>query len=221
MKILITAQELKQNMQRYVIVDVRSHEDYLAGHVRGAVNIALGRYALKSSEHGLILEADFAQLMSSVGVCDTHDIVVYDDGTTSGAVSRFWLVAKHYGHVGSVFILDGGYSACKILPQDTFEASLDATNYITNKTDGYFYTKEQIIENRDKIVLLDVRSFEEYVGDELRGNPRGGHLHGCKFLTADSFMQLKNPMASFAAVYDVVAYMNELGIKKEDTVVAY
>jgi len=220
MKILIEAHELKNNLDGYTIVDLRSTAEYIAGHVAGAVSLPAGDPPLKT-DVGFPSAADWAALLSVRGITRGTRIVAYDDGKSGRAVARFWYIAKHYGH-GDVFILNGGFGPALAdhVPISCDVPEIIPAIYATNATQGYFLALDEILKNHDKIKFLDIRTPEEFMGDDLRGNPRGGHLRGAVLAEADNFFA-DAPGQSFATPAKLLQTMDRLGIRKSDFIVTY
>lgn len=217
-KILISASELKKDFDQYTIVDLRMGAAHSAGHIAGAISLPVGDPPLKDGT-GFIDKADWAALLGNRGVSSDSKIVAYDDGTTGRAVARFWYIAKHYGHK-DVFILNGGFGAAGGLPISSFAQKATPAKYVARTTPGYLFDIDQILENYDKITFLDTRTIEEFVGTELRGNPRGGHIRGAIFAAMDNFFA-DEAGQSFANPKKLAQTIHNMGVRKEDFIVAY
>ncbi len=83
------ADAMMNNAENYVVVDVRSKEEYSLGHIPGAVNIALPELADKLN--------DYRQV---------EKIILYSNGMTHPAQARELLSQQGYENI---YILSGGY----------------------------------------------------------------------------------------------------------------
>ena len=219
MKILINAKEMLDDFDRYILIDLRSKSEYGAAHISGAVSLPADDAPFKDGAK-LVTETAWAALLGSCGITRDTALVAYDDGASGRAVARFWYVAKHYGH-RDVFILDGGYPAASgILPTTADVPYVVPAIYATKVTQGYFIGLDEILMNYDRITFLDVRSPEEFVGDDLRDNPRGGHLRGAILAVMDNFFA-DTPGQSFASPKKLAQVINNLGMRKKDLIITY
>jgi thiosulfate/3-mercaptopyruvate sulfurtransferase len=107
-------------------------------------------------------------LLGNNGISNTDTIVVYDDGNNLRAGRMFWIL-KYYGHE-DVRLLSGGKMAWKRqgLDLDQKQPTFDKTDYQIENINSEYRT---ILDNvwgsldNDDIVIVDVRSPEEYVGE--------------------------------------------------------
>jgi len=219
MKILISANELLDNLSQYTIIDLRSESAYGAGHIAGAISLPVGNIPLKSGAQ-IVTETNWASYMGSCGVRSEDTLLVYDNGITSRAVSRFWYVAKYYGHE-NVFILNGGFDAARdIVPVTEDVPEIIPAIYTPKVTQGYILDLNGVMINRDNAVLLDVRSVEEFSGSDRYGNPRNGHINGAVLAVLGNFVP-DEPGQSYANPEKLAHSMNKLGVQKEDFIIAY
>jgi len=217
--ILISANELLDNFGQYIIIDLRSKQEYDTAHIMGAVSLPVGDAPLKTADGGFPSVAEWVALMGRLGITRDAKIVAYDDGKSGRAVARFWHVAKHYGHK-DVLILNGGFGAMAGLPMSIDMPKFTPSIYAVNITQGHIFGLDDILANYDKIKFLDTRSIEEFTGEDLRGNPRGGHLRGATLVSVDNFFADACGQ-SFASPDKIVQMMNRLGVRKEDFIVTY
>ncbi|MGB6108837.1 MAG: rhodanese-like domain-containing protein, partial [Mycobacterium sp.] len=123
-EVLITVAELAERLstgEPPVILDVRwrldrpdGRDDYLAGHLPGAVYVSLeddlsdhrrtglGRHPLPSG-------TDLQVAARRWGLRDGHPVVVYDDWNRAGSCRAWWVLTA--AGIADVRILDGGLSA--------------------------------------------------------------------------------------------------------------
>jgi len=216
MKIVLKAAEVAEGLGEYLIVDARSREEYEKSHVAGARHLP-GNQHLKNGDV-MISGDEFAALMSSIGAGNHSKILVYDDGNGRNP-ARFWFVAKHYGHK-DVFVLDGGWPAVADLPQNADVPHANPSNYSIATATGFITNTQDILDNFDKIKLLDVRTLDEYTGRDLVDNPRGGHIPGAANI---NFIELldTNTDSYFVPPDKITSLLAGAGIVKDDFVVTY
>lgn len=216
MKQLITADQLKNSLSDYAIIDTRSSEEYMLSHLEGAVHMPVNP-ALKEG-NSPISEANFAGLMGRLGITNDSRILVYDDGN-GRFTARFWHIAKHYGHK-EVFILDGGWPAANSLPKTVQVPDVSSAIYQTTVTPGYIAATDDILRDFDKIKLLDVRTLEEYDGRNLNGNPRGGHIPGAANVSHTMLLSGSSE-GYFIPKENIVKLLDSAGINKDDFIMVY
>jgi len=220
---LINADVLHNLLEQHTIIDLRSKQEYDTAHILGAVSLPASINtdgAPFKTTAGLPEEALWAAWLGGCGIASDTKIVAYDDGASGRAAARFWYIAKHYGH-GDVLILNGGFPAASgVLPISADIPGITPAIYTTKVTPGYILDLDGVLENYDTATFLDVRSMEEYVGTDMRGNPRGGHVRGAKLVTMENFFA-DAPGQSFATPEKLAQTMGSLGVRKSDFIVTY
>lgn len=235
--VLISAEQLKRELargSRPAIIDVRwrldkpdGREDYLAGHLPGAVyasledelsdhtRTGLGRHPLPT---GRAIEAAARRW----GIRAGQPVVVYDDWNRAGS-SRAWWVLTAAG-LPDVRILDGGLAAwtaaggalhtgpVEVPPGDVTVAHDDLYNGAAATV-----TAEQIMRG-DIATLIDARAPERYRGEVEPMDPVAGHIPGARnlpataMLDADGIFQLRSGIA---------ALLEKSGIEQADPIGVY
>jgi thiosulfate/3-mercaptopyruvate sulfurtransferase len=170
----------KLNDPRIRIVDCDNRDAYRRAHIPGAAGVR-DNYFKNPKDRRFILEPDqFAKEMSRLGIGDDTFVVAYDAFGTLYA-SRLWWCLNYYGH-RDVRILNGGWNQWFL---DGRPASIEEPHYgpatFTPRPDESFRASaEYVMEslNRPDVVILDVRSDEEWEARNDRGNKRAGHIPG-------------------------------------------
>jgi thiosulfate/3-mercaptopyruvate sulfurtransferase len=187
-----------------------AREEYLAGHIPGAVFFDIDDIADKDSglPHMLPRPEVFASRMRKLGIGDGQRIVVYDAHGLFSA-PRVWWTFKIMG-ARDVVMLDGGLPAWKAagLPLESgpverrerhFTARLD--NTAVRDIDA---VRSAIASGAAQV--LDVRSKGRFTGAQPEPRPgvRGGHMPGAVNVPVDQLVEdgrLKAPDA-LQAVFD-------------------
>lgn len=175
---LIVETEWLQGADDVVIVDARSIEDYVAGHIPGAVNIPRSVTFDADAELRVVGQPEqIAELFGHQGIDENVHVVVYDEGVSTAAARVFWTL-EYYGHP-RVSVLNGGFAKWKAESRGTStEApSPSSVTFNVRVRDDALTTKAELLSEMDdeRVVMLDVRAPEEYVGEKLYSE-RGGHL---------------------------------------------
>ena len=165
---------------RWYLTGPRGRDEYLGGHIPGAVFVDLeevtgseggGRHPLPSREQ-------FQAAMRRAGVSRDSFVVAYDDAGGSVA-ARLWFLLRLFGHDRAA-VLDGGLQAwtgdlpggdVNAAPGD-FEAAEPALEWVLD----YDGTER----GRESHLLLDARAPERYRGEQEPVDPKAGHIPGAR-----------------------------------------
>ena len=150
-----------------VIVDTRSAEDYATGHVEGAVNIPTDDIVINVPVKNMLTsQKKIEKVMGANGISNTTTVIAYD-ANKMGASRLLWTLFM-YGH-RDVKVVDGGFNAinAKNLASST-EVPVPAEAVISAQepASNWLATQEEVLAQvnapDDNVILLDVRSAEEY-----------------------------------------------------------
>lgn len=207
--------ELKEALEQpnTVVIDARTPEDYAKGHLKGSINLTAGELTINEPVNAMLApQEQISKVLSSKGISNDSNILIYDNsgGVYSG---RVWWTLKLYGHE-NVKIINNGVKA--ILDND-FELSLDVpdvnvTNYETKEVNNsYIATIDDVKKAIDDeaTTIIDVRSRSEF--DE-------GAIS-----TAILYPHTKNLYVdgSFKSERDTYLNYNDLGLKRDDSIILY
>lgn len=161
--LLVSAQDLMQGSAgQTVLIDVRTEEDYLKGHIPGAVRIDPNAVAAPYSPIDGALKpiSQIAEMFGELGVGPDTRVVLYDDKGGFHAARMFW-VLEYLGH-SNVALLDGGLTAWK--DEDGALESGAVARALVRKlepalTPRRFASADWILERRDEeeTIVIDVR----------------------------------------------------------------
>ncbi|MFC5700280.1 sulfurtransferase [Cohnella faecalis] len=206
-----------------IIIDART-KGFEDGHIPGAVSLPS---ALTKSKDGIgIVPADlFTELAQSAGINANTTVIVYDEGDSVQATRLFYAL-EYYGHADKVKVLNGGLAiwlrAGKPLSvEETWQAR---GNFSATPHPERFTGKNQLQRelNDTSIVALDTRAIDEYRGDNLRNNARGGHIPGAVHLEWKDAVDRTVPEAPiFKSGAVLTEQFESAGVLKEKTVVPY
>ena len=174
-----------------VILDCRfafDHDarvDYTESHIPGAhyLDWSTDLTDLDHNVDGMIAPPEkVAATMERLGIGDDTRIVGYDHEGGHFA-SRLWLVLARYGHGEQVRILDGGWTAWEqevrtttsVVPEPRSGARF-TMNPADFRPELVADAQETLTASQsDDAVVLDVRRWTEYTGEEVRA-ARGGRI---------------------------------------------
>lgn len=180
--LLVSAESLEKSIgaSELVIIDARSAVAYAAGHIKGAINLVHNNFWIRGS--GLKPKADLETALGQAGITRDKTYVIYDDTTTSwGAAGRIFWMLEYLGCY-DLHILNGGWNLWvgENRTTETTANTLAATTFVASVDNALKATNESIINNipGGRQVVIDARTDEEYLGWQLYGEARGGHIPG-------------------------------------------
>ncbi|HWQ27650.1 MAG TPA: sulfurtransferase, partial [Dehalococcoidia bacterium] len=188
---LVTTDWLERHLDaediRIVETGTERGDTYDQGHVPGAVWVDPHAELLREGDDSsgeAITPTQFAALMSRLGVTPSTLIVAYGDQGGRHATRLFW-TCRMYGH-DAACVVDGGREAwlAEGRPVSREVPNVARTRYpVPRPRPGFDITAEEILERlgQPDFVVLDVRTPEEYRGEDIRA-ARGGHIPGAKLI---------------------------------------
>src|SRR5687767_7663981 len=161
-------------------------EDYLGGHIPGAVFFDVNTIAAPDDPrpHMYPDAAQFARDVAALGISSGDTVVAYDSGGWTAAPRAWWMFLS-FGH-SNVKVLDGGLKkwlregrpthSGKVTPKPgKFRASLDSS---------YLRSQQQLVGNLETGAeqVIDARPRPRFEGTmaEPRAGLRGGHIPGSR-----------------------------------------
>ncbi len=225
MSLIISTQKLfdliSHKHRNIRIVDTRSFNEYLKGHIPGAINIELMQYHWNdTSRQGIMaFNRQMRHLFSNIGITGKTFLIFYDNISGPSAARGVWL-SLYFSHM-KVAMLDGGFTTWE-KENRPIENKTESFSYfkIDNPTDetvlaDYGTLLESISDKKkNQIIIIDSRSLEEYSGDQIRAM-RGGHIPGAlninwkenilinKFKSLDAIKKL---YSSFSKSQPIITY---------------
>ncbi len=183
------------------IVDCDPPDAYRRAHVRGAVGVEDNWFKDSDDRRYVMKPEQFAATMSALGIGDETEVLAYD-GAGNHYASRLWWCLRYYGH-RRVRLLNGGWQQWlgQGLPISIEPRTPNAARFTPRADESVRASAAHVLGaiGRNDTVILDVRSEEEWLGKNDRGNKRAGHIPGAVHLewlnnvTADELQRLKSP----------------------------
>ncbi len=193
--IFITPKELagKLNDKNLVILDASHPKVYNKGHIAGAVSIGFKGLSNCNGKPGdknwgtVLVKEKLTKKLESLGITNDSFIVAYSDIFKGpGAGGRAVWQLKMAG-LKNVRLLYGGLEVWKrsgyALSKETVKPVPVGGLVLQDYNETYRSEQKYIFENLKTLKLVDVRSFNEFTGEDThRGEARGGHIKGSKWL---------------------------------------
>lgn len=163
---LIEAQELNEALSvhpQLQLIDIRSPEDYAAGHIPGALSAPYGQWRGPADNPGKLADNPyFEQLLQKLGLTNQQPIVVYSSGadeTDFGAAARVYWTLKYLG-LTDLSILNGGLQQWQqTLVSDTTQVQASQLKVQSNPKLVIFKDEllDKITQHDNHYQLLDAR----------------------------------------------------------------
>lgn len=193
---IVTTAWLEQNLDKVIVLDVRKVEDYRAGHIPGAVNVAYGSWAVKRGEllNELPSDDELKEVIGGAGIEPGSKVVVVAKMATPpervDATRVAWTL--RYAGVENVALLSGGFDKWVA---DKRALSTDAVRPRTKAYRGQFQ-KNLLAKKADveaalgKAVIVDVREADFYAGQKkMDFVARMGHIKGAVSLPTSAMYE--------------------------------
>lgn len=233
MDVLIQATELKAiaaSPERVVIVDVRwrlggppGHDEYLTGHIPGAVFVDLpgelsGRGEARDGRHPLPSVSDLQEAARRWGMRVGDTVVAYDANGNLAAARLWWLL--RWAGFENVRLLDGGLATWI-----DAGGSLDTTDVKPEPGDVELTGGALGVVTIDDVpafvasaLLLDARAGERYRGEVEPIDPVAGHIPGAVNAPTEANL---DETGRFLGAEELRARFEALGVNRSTGVGVY
>lgn len=211
-----------------IFIDARGEEAAAKGTVQGAIATAwqpLARCAEGASGDamwGTILPLDeLSEVLSTMGITPEKEIILFSDGKDGwGDDGRIaWeLIAVGFERVK---IADRGFSALEaagVPTQKRADPFTPAEVTVSTLDETHLINTDALVDIYDTVRIVDVRADEEYDGEVLYGEKKGGHLPGAIHIRFTDLFDDNNVLKSNE---ELTAMFEAAGLSKEDTIVTY
>ncbi len=212
--LLITAAELKEQLDHYRVIDCRfSLSDpasarfvYLTGHIPGAsfadleAELSAPPFSGLGGRHPLPDEEQFTCWLQRQGITPDQPVVVYDDAGGAMAATRLWWMLRWAGHT-RVRLLDGGLNAWRAAGGGLTAAlsPVAPSRWQPLYHHDWVVTTEELCQrlSDDALTLVDARDYRRFLGDPNPLDPVAGHIPGA---LSRPFMDNLTPSGFFQPV---------------------
>lgn len=218
---LIEAGQLLQmlNDPQLRILDARSRQEYVKGHVPGAAWVNVSDWKTLATADGGLHDADsWAKKMGAQGIGQDMRVVVY--GGSVSDTARIWWLLKYVG-VKEVSILDGGWDSWtkQHHPIETITPRIAMAtfqpHFQSDRLEEIGTLKTSL--GKANVKVVDTRSDAEFTGREIRGK-RGGHIPGAVHL---EWKELLAEDGRFKTRDELRTLFRKRGILPDETAVCY
>ena len=228
--LLIDSETLQSKLGQpdLIIIDVRGKAAYeFGGHIPGAVNSTWHEYSDPNAVAKGLLDPDMERLQQGVralGISNDSEVVIYSNPFDNwGDEGRMFWMLEYLGHK-HLRILDGGwvkwiderrpFEHGRVTPQPgTFTVQLDNQTAIRKDE-----LKAMVKQPRPDQAMIDARSLEEFLGKEISGIPRAGHIPSALHIAWNGFL---NTNATVKDLRVIQAAFDEKGLRPDQEVICY
>lgn len=203
------------------IVDTRTG-GYEESHIPGAVHLDIGTSRDKNNPPTFLPDMNaFVTTLEEIGISNDTHVVFYDDrGGIYG--TRPWVLLKMLGHENAS-IIDGGWPAWTYeeRPVSTDTPAVARGSIDVQNNDQWIAVADDVEAGiaDPGVTILDARTDEEFAGEDLRNNPRGGTVPSAKHLfwedTLEGEFQRFRPAAELAEIFE------SRGLSKDEQIITY
>ena len=159
------------------IVDLRSREEYHKGHIKNSVHLDFKKITGDEIVQRILPPENTPEILGDLGIDKNTQVIACDDDSSHYAARLFWIL-EYFGHK-KVAIMNGGYKKWLKEKRELTDLAPDIkrTIFESRPDPEKIATAEYVVKNisNPDVVLLDVRSREEYTGDKIRSK-QGGHI---------------------------------------------
>ena len=159
----------------FTIVDPRRPMRYLAGHLRGAINVPM--YKLFGADGWLMESAALAEFFGVSGLSSASIPVLYDSPEGQNAAMLAWTL--EYLGMPEVSIMREFYETWKSSGREVLYRPVTAK---PAKFEGRLNPASRIgieeAKRADGVRFVDFRSVEEFSGARVMGEDQAGHIPG-------------------------------------------
>ncbi len=161
------------------IVDLRPGEEYDKGHIKNAVHLFFKDITGDETAGRTFPPENTPDILGGLGIDENTMVIAYDEDSGLYAARLFWIL-EYLGHE-KAGILNGGIRKWVKENREltTFVPEIEKKRFVPQPRADRIATAEYVLKNMSDpdVILLDVRSPEEYKGITIRSK-RGGHIPG-------------------------------------------
>lgn len=223
-RVLIEAEEVSLESSGPLILDTRSPEDYLAGHIPGAINLCTYESFVRStSSIGLNRFAkELADTYKDAGVSHSHPIIVYEANIGMRAARECWML-NYLGHSDAKMLIGGmsGWISAQ-MPVSTGTKKLPTAEFQIEPQADMVIGISGILARSgiEEVTILDVRSHEEFSGTGgARCCGRRGRIPGSVRIEWTQF--LDEQTGSFKLPEEIREIVSAAGISMDHEIITY
>lgn len=206
---LINLEQLSSSIK---IVDLRSKEDYLEGHIPHAIHLPISQFHRKKSDIEGFIQTPrrFKSALEAAGITNSDHLIIYSDWSFLDS-ARFYWALDFYGH-STKQILDGGYQGWinSGLQISTKPTSITKTSqYIVQVQPEKMATKFQTLmaSKSPEYVIIDARPKAHYLAEKSL-TPVKGRIPNAINIPWHSLLTNREASDEYGRIQKTVSFYN-------------
>lgn len=228
--LLIDTDTLQQNLGQpgLAVIDVRGKAAYeFGGHIPGAVHSTWHEYSDPNAVPKGLLNPDLGQIeqiLRRLGINQDSEVVIYSNPFDNwGDEGRMFWMLEYLGHK-KLRVLDGGWVkwTAEKRPFEHGRVTPAMGNFKAQPVKALAISKDDlkliVRAPHPQTAILDARSLEEYLGKEVSGIPRPGHIPSAIHVAWNGFL---NKDATVKDAEAIKATLEEKGLRANQEMVCY
>jgi thiosulfate/3-mercaptopyruvate sulfurtransferase len=228
--LLIDTDTLQKSLGKpgLLVIDVRGKAAYeFGGHIPGAVHTTWHDYSDPNAVAKGLLDPDMSRMeqkMRVLGINNDSEVVIYSNPFDNwGDEGRMFWMLEYFGHK-NLRILDGGWVKWvnERRPFEHGRVTPKPGNFTIKVASQTIIAKDElralVKQAHPNTMILDARSLEEYLGKEVSGIPRPGHIPSAIHLAWNGFL---NNNATVKDLATIKAGLEEKGLEPGNEIVCY
>ncbi len=228
--LLIDTESLQQQLGQsgVVIIDVRGKAAYeFGGHSPGAVHSTWHEYSHPNAVAKGLLNPDLGEIeriLQRLGINQDSEVVIYSNPFDNwGDEGRMFWMLEYLGHT-RLRILDGGWVkwTAEKRPFEHGLVSPRRGNFTARPRRDLIALKDDLKDlvrgPHPQTAILDARSVEEYLGKEVSGIPRPGHIPSAIHMAWNGFLNKDATVKDLSVIREM---LNAKGIGNGQDVICY
>ncbi|MDH4097737.1 MAG: sulfurtransferase [Nitrospira sp.] len=211
-----------------VVIDVRGRSAYeFGGHIPGAVHTTWHEYSDPNAVPKGLLNPDLSAIelvLRRIGINQDSDIVIYSNPFDNwGDEGRMFWMLEYLGHK-NLRILDGGWVkwTAERRPFEHGPVSAAAGNFKAQPVKALAIVKDDlkliVRTPHEQTAIVDARSLEEYLGKEISGIPRPGHIPSAIHMAWNGFLNKDATIKDLGVIREM---LEDKGIRSDQEVICY
>ena len=210
----------KDDSHSILLVDLRSEESFLKGHIPGAQHVLPSETQAGPPTPGFSpSDARLTQLMQRIGLTDGSHVVVYDD-EGGGWSGRFIWLLDEIGHNNYSYLNGGILAWCAAnLPISTELTPSVPSNITVKNQNKHSINLAELMDSisTNALQIWDARSPMEYRGEKVNA-AKGGHIPGALNYEWTNAMDPSRNLR-LKPLEDIRQALNDIGISvNKDTI---
>ncbi len=228
--LLIDTETLQQKLGQpgLVVLDVRGKAAYeFGGHIPGAVHSTWHEYSDPNAAPKGLLNPDLKQIehiLRRLGITQDSDVVIYSNPFDNwGDEGRMFWMLEYLGHK-NLRVLDGGWVkwTAEKRPFEHGRTTPSPGNFTAQPVKQLVVSKDDlkliVRTPHPQTAILDARSLEEYLGKEVSGIPRPGHIPAAIHLAWNGFL---NKDATVKEAEVIKEGLLDKGVQPDQEIICY